>query len=79
MNKSISTRVRYGLAYLQATVFTLLFSNMVWLPYAHATPQGGEVTGGSGNINRNGNTTTINQNTQNMTIQYIRIYHINLV
>ncbi|MDH5445582.1 MAG: filamentous hemagglutinin N-terminal domain-containing protein [Gammaproteobacteria bacterium] len=71
MNKSLSTRVRYGLAYLQAGVFTVLFSNMVWVPYALANPEGGTVTGGSGTITQpNSNTTNINQNSQNMAIDW---------
>ncbi|MDH5605246.1 MAG: filamentous hemagglutinin N-terminal domain-containing protein, partial [Cyclobacteriaceae bacterium] len=70
MNKSISNRVRYGLAYLQAGVFTLLFSNMVWIPYVHAGPDGESYNHNEGNITRNGTTTTINQNVQNMAIDW---------
>ncbi len=55
MNKSILNQVRYALAYLQAGVFTLLFSNLVWLPYALAGPQGGDVTDGLGRIKPFGN------------------------
>ena len=76
MNQSLTTRVRYTLAYLQAGVFILLFSNLVWLPYAHAGPEGGTVTGGSGTIDHNGNTTNINQNSQNMAIDW-QSYNLN--
>lgn len=76
MNKSISTRVRYGLAYLQAMVFTLLFSNIVWIPYVHAGPEGGTVTGGSGSISQSGSQTTINQSSQNMAIDW-QSYNLN--
>ncbi len=48
-------------AWTQALFFTLLFSHIAWVPYAHAGPQGGEVTGGSGTITQSGNTTTIVQ------------------
>jgi len=68
MNKPVTDRVRYVLAWIQAVFLSLLFSNLAWLPYAYAGPEGGTVTGGSGNINQSGNTTTVNQSSQNMAI-----------
>lgn len=57
-------------AWVQAVFFTLLFSNIAWVPYAHAGPEGGTVTGGSGSISQSGNQTTINQNSQIMAIDW---------
>ena len=70
MKRPLMDGVGYGLAWTQAVFFTLLFSHLVWLPYAHAGPQGGNVTGGSGTINHSGNQTTIQQNSQNMAIDW---------
>jgi len=50
--------------------FAILLSHLTLLPYAHAAPQGGNVVGGSGNINQSGTTTTINQQSQNMAIDW---------
>ena len=76
MKQFIMDVKRSVLAWMQAIFLSLLFSNLVWLPYAHAGPQGGEVTGGSGTINQSGNQTTITQDTQNMAIDW-QSYNVN--
>ncbi len=76
MKQSIADVKRSVLVWTQAVFFSLLFSNLVWLPYAHAGPQGGEVTGGAGSIHQSGNQTTIHQNTQNMAIDW-QSYNVN--
>ena len=64
------------LPWAQTAVLTVLFSNPVWIPYLHAAPQGGTVVGGSGNISQTGSTTTINQTSQNMAIDW-QSYNVN--
>jgi len=70
MKNPMTLGVRYVLAWVQAICLTILLSNLSWLPYAYAGPEGGNVTGGSGSINQSGNTTTIQQDTQNMVIDW---------
>ena len=52
---------------------SLAFVPMVLLPMAHSTwaaPTGGNVVSGAGSISASGNTTTINQSSQNMAIDW---------
>ena len=51
---------------VQACCYTMLGV----LPLANAAPTGGEVVGGSGAISQSGTTTTINQATQNLAINW---------
>jgi len=55
---------------------TALFSNSIVVSLAIAGPDGGQVVGGSGSIAASGNTTTINQTSQNMAIDW-QSYNVN--
>ncbi|MCP4276550.1 MAG: filamentous hemagglutinin N-terminal domain-containing protein, partial [Gammaproteobacteria bacterium] len=50
--------------------FTLLLSLLIYIPYTHAAPNGGNIVGGTGSINASGLTTTINQNSSSMAINW---------
>ena len=54
----------------QFLTLSFLLSQPFYLPYLHAAPTGGEVVGGSGSINQSDLTTTINQNSQNLAIDW---------
>jgi len=45
----------------QLLSYSIVFSHLVFSPYVHAGPAGGEVVGGCGAIGQVGGTTTINQ------------------
>ncbi|MDH5181341.1 MAG: hypothetical protein OEY07_16880, partial [Gammaproteobacteria bacterium] len=68
MKSGIMDKGRRVLAWTQASVLTVLFTNLAWIPYAQAAPTGGTVVGGSGSISQSGANTTINQTSQNMAI-----------
>ena len=48
----------------------LFFAQVAYIPYANAAPAGANIIGGSGNINQSGLTTTINQNTSSLAIDW---------
>ena len=69
--KPIAQTVLYGLRNLiRITAVTLCLSHLSLAPYAHSAPIGGDVVGGSGTINQSGLTTTINQASQRMAIDW---------
>jgi len=49
---------------------SVLFFHLGLLSNAYASPEGGQVVGGSGSINQSGLNTTVNQATQNMAIDW---------
>ena len=51
-------------------VFSVLLFSVASLPLAVASPEGGVVTGGAGSISQTGTNTAIQQNTQNMAIDW---------
>ncbi len=55
---------------------TALLSSSMVVPFAIAGPNGGQVVSGSGSIAASGNTTTINQASQNMAINW-QSYNVN--
>ncbi len=55
----------------------MLLLNAMSVPLAIAGPDGGQVVGGAGSIAHSGTTTTINQNTQNMAIDW-QSYNVNV-
>ncbi|MCF6212356.1 MAG: filamentous hemagglutinin N-terminal domain-containing protein, partial [Gammaproteobacteria bacterium] len=57
-------------------LFSVLLLCITVSPLAMAGPDGGQVVGGSGSIVHTGNTTTINQSTQNMAIDW-QSYDVN--
>ena len=59
-----------------ATLGAVFLLNVAILPQAVAGPDGGQVVGGSGSISAVGNTTTINQASQNMAIDW-QSYNVN--
>ncbi|MDH5650229.1 MAG: filamentous hemagglutinin N-terminal domain-containing protein, partial [Gammaproteobacteria bacterium] len=76
MKSGIMDKGRRVLAWTQASVLTVLFTNLAWIPYAQAAPTGGTVVGGSGSISQSGANTTINQTSQNMAIDWSS-YNVN--
>lgn len=50
--------------------YTLLFSHLSFIPYAYAGPTGGTIVGGVGDIQQSGLTTTINQNSSSLAINW---------
>ena len=61
-------RLRLGVSgYLQLFFYSFLFC---YPSYSHAGPTGGNIVGGSGSIDQSGLTTTINQNTSSMAIDW---------
>ncbi len=54
----------------QFLAFSFLLSNPFYISYLYAAPIGGNVVGGSGSISQSDLTTTINQNTQNLAIDW---------
>ena len=54
----------------QFLILSFLLTQPFFLPYLHAAPVGGEVVGGTGTINQSDLTTTINQSTQNLAIDW---------
>ena len=61
-------RLRIGFSgYLQLLCYTFLFS---YPSYSYAGPAGGNIVGGTGSINQSGLTTTINQNTSSLAIDW---------
>ena len=64
---------RFLVAYLPQA---LLLSASLCTSFAHAGPEGGVVTGGAGSISQSGITTTIQQNSQNMAIDW-QSYNLN--
>ena len=66
---------RIHAAIVHTCCYSLLFSQTI--PFAYAGPTGAEVVGGSGTIQQSGNATTINQTTQNMSINW-QSYNVNV-
>jgi len=54
----------------QVLAYSLIFSHLTFIPYAHAGPTGGNIVGGAGSINQSGLNTTINQTTGSMAINW---------
>lgn len=54
----------------QFLTLSFLLTQPFFLSYLHATPTGGEVVGGTGTISQTELTTTINQSTQNLAIDW---------
>ncbi len=54
----------------QFLALSFLIAQSFNLSYLHAAPTGGTVVGGAGNISQSGLNTTINQNTQNLAIDW---------
>ncbi len=50
--------------------FTLYLSLLIYTPNTHAAPNGGNIVGGTGSINASGLTTTVNQNSSSMAINW---------
>ncbi|MDH5178372.1 MAG: filamentous hemagglutinin N-terminal domain-containing protein [Gammaproteobacteria bacterium] len=61
---------------IQAIFYGIVISNLTWLPYVQAAPNGGTVVGGTGSISQSGANTTINQTSQNMAIDWSS-YNVN--
>lgn len=55
---------------LKKCALSLAISSLILAETASAGPEGGQIVGGAGNINRSGNTTTINQNTERLAIDW---------
>ena len=49
---------------------SFLLTQPFYIPYLHAAPIGGNVVGGSGSINQTNLTTTINQTSQNLAVNW---------
>ena len=64
------------LAVRRLALFAALLLSVTALSSTVAGPGGGQVVGGSGSIAQSGNTTTINQATQNMAIDW-QSYNVN--
>ncbi len=62
---------------VNSVFYIALLINSVAVPLAFAGPGGGQVVGGAGSITLTGSTTTINQTTQNMAIDW-QSYNINV-
>lgn len=54
----------------QVLTYSLVFTHLSWVPYAHAGPTDGVIVGGSGSISQSDLTTTINQNTSSLAINW---------
>lgn len=54
----------------QFLTFSFLLCNPFFLPYLHAAPAGGQVVGGAGSISQSDLTTTINQTSQNLAVNW---------
>lgn len=54
----------------QFLVLSFLLTNPFYLTYLHAAPTGGNVVGGSGSISQADLTTTINQTSQNLAVDW---------
>lgn len=54
----------------QVLAYSLLLSHLSFIPYVHADPMGGVVIGGTGSINQSGLTTTIDQTSSRMAINW---------
>ena len=54
----------------QFLTLSFLLTQPFYLSYLHAAPTGGEVVGGTGSISQSDLTTTINQSSQNMAIDW---------
>ena len=54
----------------QVLGYSVVFTHLSWVPYAHAGPTDGVIVGGSGTINQSNLTTTINQNTSSLAINW---------
>ena len=50
--------------------YFFLFSHFIFIPNALAAPAGGQIVGGAGSINQSGLTTTINQNSNSLAINW---------
>ena len=54
----------------QFLALSFFLCNPFFLPYLHAAPTGGQVVGGSGSISKSDLTTTINQSSQNLAVNW---------
>ena len=54
----------------QFLTLSVLLTQPFFLSYLHAAPTGGEVLGGTGSINQSDLTTTINQTSQNLAVDW---------
>jgi len=54
----------------QFLTFSFLLTQPFYIPYLHAAPVGGNVVGGSGSISQSDLTTTINQSSQNLAVNW---------
>ena len=61
--RGISSRLKTGVA-------GALLTQLAFSPYTLAGPTGGNIVGGSGNIQQSNLTTTVNQNSQRMAIDW---------
>ncbi len=61
---------------LQVLFYLLIFSHLTFIPYVYAGPTGGVVVGGAGSISQSGLTTTVNQTTGSMAIDWAS-YNLN--
>ena len=77
MTGKITHKNKILMARCQRLFFALLLLSTTSLSPAVAGPAGGEVVGGSGSIAHSGNTTTINQSTQNIAIDW-QSYNVNV-
>ena len=69
--------VRQLMSALQVLFYSLIFSHISFIPYVHAGPTDGVVVGGSGSITQSGLTTTINQTSGSMAIDW-GSYNVNI-
>ena len=60
----------------QVLFYSLIFSHLSFIPYAHAGPTDGVVVGGAGSITHSGLTTIINQTSGSMAIDWAS-YNVN--
>jgi len=76
MASKVTNRYNILRIWVYGVFYTALQITGVGLSQAIAGPDGGQVVGGTGSIVHAGNTTTINQSTQNMAIDW-QSYNVN--
>jgi len=54
----------------QVLFYSLIFSHLTFIPYAHAGPAGGQIVGGAGSISQTNLNTIINQTSGSMAINW---------
>ena len=62
--------VHYLIRCIHILSYTLLISQLTFLPYTYAGPSGGNIVGGTGSINQSGLSTNINQLSPSMAIDW---------